>query len=528
MVRIPIITVLILVVCCGLWTGCKEEPVVTVNDDPALVLDSLETKLAWVTLRSGQERWLELTGHRADSIDFFADLRRELTSDSRIYGILKDARTHLTDELDQRRLELVLPELVRAHVDAQDITAGVADSLRDFYGTEWCRVDGRVTSLTDAARMVAYGRRRSDREAAYRGLTGLGEQMAGQVGRLIRLRNQVARRLSYNDYLSLYARANRLDLNTYVDLIQLVDSLTRPAYRRLLTELRSGFGSDDFQVWDFANRFANTLSEVDQYFPIDSQMVYARRTFEALGFPLADLPIYLHVGESQTATADLNLLYLQVPHDVRLAGRLAAGFDSYCLLIEALSGGVHATAVDQSDFLLAGQWDEGWSFATASVFRRLCLSNARLQECGAMPAGTIVRFQTARQAVDLLSLRLLLVDAMFEYEAYRSTAGDLNEVYWDLFEQYVELPAHRDLHPWAGKSELTLEPLTFFRRLEGRAAGAQTWKYLREHYASTENAELGSFLRHNYFRFGARYDWPDLVERATGQPSSAAFIAEPY
>jgi peptidyl-dipeptidase A len=511
-----------------LWTGCKEEPVVTVSDDPVMVLDSLEAKLAWVTLRSGQEKWRELTGLGADSVEFFADLRRELTSDARIYGVLKDARTHLTDELDQRRLELVLPDLVRAHVDAQDITVGVADSLRAFYGTEWCRVDGRLTSLSDAARTVAVGRRRSDREAAYRGLTGLGEQMAGQVGRLIRLRNQVARRLGYNDYLSLYARANRLDLNVYVYLIEQVDSLTRPAYRRLLTELRSGFGGDDFQVWDFANRFANTLSEADQYFPVDSQLTYARRAFEALGFPLADLPIYLRLAESQATTADLNLLYLQVPHDIRLAGRLAPGFDSYCFLMEALSKGVHATAVDQSDFLLAGQWDEGWSFATASVFRRLCLSKARMGECAAMPSGTIERFQTARRAVDLLDLRLLLVDAMFEYEAYRSTAGDLNEVYWDLFEQYVEFPAHRDLQPWAGKSELTLKPLAFFRRLEGKAAGAQTWKYLKEHYASTESAEMGSFLRHNYFRFGARYDWPDLVERATGQPSSAAFIAEPY
>ena len=509
--------------------GCREEPVVVAeDDDPAEVLDSLEIKLAWVSYRFNMERWQSLTGQAADSLEFFDRLRRDLLDDSRTYGVLKDARSKLGDELYQRRLELLLPELVRANVDAQDITSGVADSLARFFETEWRRVDGRVTTKSDAKQAMIYARRRLDREAAYRGLSAPGELVAGQVGRLVRLRNQVARRLGYNDYLSLYARANQIDLNDYESLIQRVDSLTRPAYERLLSELRSGFGSNDFEVWDFANRFANTLTESDGYFPVDSQLVFARRAFDSLGFNLDKLPIYLNLDEAAGNSADLTIITVHPPDDVRIVGHLANGYESFRLLTEKLGVAVQASAVDQHEFLLTNLTEGGWDLTTSAVFERFFTRPSWLRGNTGMSPGTIERFHTALRALELLHLRLELVDALFEYEAYRSAAGDLNELYWELFERFLDLPAHRDVQPWAGKAELCNNPMAFYRRLAGEAAGAQTWHYLDQHYTESAASELGAFLRHNYFRFGTRYEWTDLVERATGQPLTTDYLAESF
>jgi peptidyl-dipeptidase A len=313
------------------------------------------------------------------------------------------------------------------------------------------------------------------------------------MGRVFRLRNQSARRLGYNDYFSLCANVDHFELADYRALLEQVDSITRPAYDRLAAELKSGFGSDDFDLWDWDHRFANTMAEVKSETSLSPQPG-------------------VHI--------------LNAPHDVRMMGHLGDGFGSFCALMRLAGTALHAAETSQDSYFLARSDDPTRTESVAAFFEQLCSEPDWLEQYPGLTTGLVTRFARAREGIQLLRWRLLLVDAQFEYEAYRNPNQNLNTLYWRLFEEYTGLPAHDDLTPWAGKVEFVRRPLAAYHKLLGQAAAYQSLGYLKGEYGSViDNPEVGSFLTHSYFRFGARYDWRELVERATGEKLTPAYIA---
>jgi peptidyl-dipeptidase A len=54
---------------------------------------------------------------------------------------------------------------------------------------------------------------------------------------------------------------------------------------------------------------------------------------------------------------------------------------------------------------------------------------------------------------------------------------------------------------------------------------AQTISYVKQKYGPiVDNPDFGVFLRENYFRFGARYDWRELLERGTGEKLDPKYL----
>jgi peptidyl-dipeptidase A len=107
---------------------------------------------------------------------------------------------------------------------------------------------------------------------------------------------------------------------------------------------------------------------------------------------------------------------------------------------------------------------------------------------------------------------------MFEYEAYLNPNRELNRLYWDLFEQYMLLPRHEDVRPWASLIYYTTHPVYLQNYLYADMIAAQTIDALEDMYGEiVGNESFSSFLNQNYFRFGGRYEWRDLLERGTGE-----------
>ena len=79
------------------------------------------------------------------------------------------------------------------------------------------------------------------------------------------------------------------------------------------------------------------------------------------------------------------------------------------------------------------------------------------------------------------------------------------------------LPRHDDLTPWAAVTSFVRYPVWMQDHLFGKMIAAQIVDDIKRQYSTlADNLEIGSYLNQNYFRFGARYDWRDLLERGTG------------
>jgi hypothetical protein len=505
--------------------SCREQAPAKTAEDVHSALDSAEKRLTWVDYRIGQETWDQLTEGHSDSLSFFAGLRAAVLNDPSLSTVRAGDSSQLSSEQERRRFQLLRRQAATANIDQSDILKPLRDSLDRFFGEPWCQFDDHVVTPAEAAFMMTHDRRRTNRELAYRAKASPGEPVAAQIGRLFRLRNQVARREGYNDYVSYLAALYNWNIRAYETMLDRLDSVTAGPYRRLLEELRNSFGDESFDVWDWNNRFSNTVAEVDAYFPIDSQLTMARRSLEAMGFNLAKMPIYLQMETAPDSVPNVQTIAVRVPSDIRVAARLAPGLESLRALLGGLGGAVHLASVGQESELVARGLSPSWRDGMERFFGRLTVQPEWLTEYGHVPGGVVTRFSRAVEGIDLLQLRLLLVDARFELAAYRTSDRDLNDLYWQLYTDCVGLPRHDDLTPWAARVDYITSPLSCREQLLARMVAAQTRSYLVDRFGTTvDSPEIGSFLVYSFFRFGGRYDWLDMFERATDRTLSPSIL----
>lgn len=498
----------------------KQQP-----EDIHAALNRIESHLSWVDYRLGQETWREYAHGWSDSLDFFRALRASVLDDKMLTAPDATVQAQLTDEQERRRYQLLRRQAASAGLDQGENVKPLRDSLDEFFSHPWCDLGDAVVTPEEAAYVMTTDRRRSEREAAYRAMTSPGQLTAEQIARLFRVRNQVARRHGYNDYLSYLSSLYDWDTPAYQVLLGRLDSLTAGPYRRLLEELRAGFRDESFDIWDWDNRFANTLSEADEYFPVDSQLNMARRSFAAMGFNLDKMPIYIDLIPADDGRADVRTVAVRVPGDIRVVTRLTPGIPSLRRLLQGLGEAVHLASIGQESELLARGSAPVWRDGIELFFSRLPMQPEWLKEYGHVPSELVDRYVRASDAVDLLQLRLLLVDARFELEAYRNPDRDFNELYWNLYAEHAGFPQHQDLTPWAAQPEYIAAPLDSRDRLLARMVAAQTRAYLVDRFGTTvDSPEIGSFLVYSFFRFGGRYDWLEMFERATDRDLSPTVL----
>ena len=519
------ITVLTLLM--GLLSACQKQDGQTITGDTQEIVDTLAARLDVVDRRLAQETWRMAAEGQSDSLAFMTGLRRELLTNEGTFSALRGGRNRLSDDLVRRRYDLVYARMLEARLCYGHGLAKLYDSLIDFHSGNWCRFDDQVRDAADLRRLMATSDRRTDRELAFRALNTPDSRVVDQTGRLLRLRNQTAKRMGYNDCFSLLMSAANLRTDDYRRMIDDIDAVTRPAWDSLMiglqTKLQANVGQ--LEVWDWEHDFKRPVSEVNQYFPVDSQLNILRSSMAGLGFRLDALPIYMLVDTSVPERSS-TVLIVDVPDDVRVICHLTDGAAGMSRLLGQVGQALYAVSVSQEEpafkRLLSPEMLEGIRL----YFAQLVRNKQWLTTYAAVPSDVADRYLKAAHADEQYRLRMLLVGAAFEREAYDNPNQDLGMLYWRLFDSYTGLPRHDDLSPWASSVQLVDEPLGSYVALAGAVIAAQTEGALTRQYGAPVNKpDVRAFLLQNYFRFGSRYQWRELLERGTGEELSPRYLA---
>ena len=241
-------TLYAVIIIAGTGFSTRHQQAVAEMVDAASALDSIEKKMAWIDYRIGLEEWQRHLTGRSDSLEFFRRLRKSVAGEVELYEALRGSRSRLPGEIERRRYDLIYPLVVRTRVDLISSVRGLVDSLTDFFSHDWCNLGGRTVSVDRAREIMSRGRRRSQRELAFRAMSEPGDGIERQMARLFRLRNQAARRMGYNDYFSLTASLARFEVADYRRLLDQIDSITRPGYESIHRQLRASMGEDGLEV----------------------------------------------------------------------------------------------------------------------------------------------------------------------------------------------------------------------------------------------------------------------------------------
>ena len=262
----------------------------------------------------------------------------------------------------------------------------------------------------------------------------------------------------------------------------------------------------------------------------------AAETYRQLGFRsidaiLARSDLYPRKGKNQHAYA----VDIDREGDVRTFLNVERNARWMSTLLHELGHTIYQDGIDRAE-LPYDLRDDPQGFLNEG-FAMFCeqptMNPAWLSEMVGLAPSEAARLAPQMAAQDTASLlafvRWCLTIVHFERAFYADPDQDLNRLWWDLEErnQQIPRPERRDAPDWAAKVHVATAPVYYQKYLLGRLFSAQLTRKINADLGGwwEGRAKSGDFIKRELFMPGARYAWPELVERVTGQPLGVEALA---
>ena len=181
--------------------------------------------------------------------------------------------------------------------------------------------------------------------------------------------------------------------------------------------------------------------------------------------------------------------------------------------------------------------------AVAMMFGRLAYSPSWLHDVVGISDGERgaieVESRRFQRADELILSRWMQVMYRFEKSMYEDPEQDLNKLWWDLVGEYqlLKRPEGRDEADWASKVHILMSPAYYHNYMLGDLLTSQLYYHICEDVLEEDDCsdisfagreEVGEYLIENVFMPGKRYQWNEMIERATGEKLTAKYFAMQY
>jgi peptidyl-dipeptidase A len=529
-------------------------PAVSDNTRGARLLDQEETwarrnltraSLAWWTAslsgQPGDYRRME-TAERAVNRHFarpsvFRRLQR-----------LNESSTDL-DALTRRRLQRLrlAYQSKQAPVEILDQITSAEGEIQKTYSTFRSTFDGHPATDNELEDVLRIATETSRVREAWEARKQIGPVVADDLRRLAHLRNDAARAIGFADYWQAQLLLDELDPQALIKTLDEVDSSTRAPFLAMKADLdrhlakRFGVKVSALRPWHYGDPFFQETPEVfappaDPLYSEHDVVALAAETYRQLGFRnidaiLARSDLYPRDGKNQHAYA----VDIDREGDVRTCLNVERNARWMGTLLHELGHTIYQDGIDRTELPYDLRDDpQGFLNEGFAMFCEQAITNpAWLSEMVglARPEAETLGPQLATQdtASLLAFVRWCLTIVQFERGFYADPDQDLNRLWWDLEERYqhVPRPPDRDAPDWASKVHVATAPVYYQKYLLGRLFAAQLTHKMNADLGGWWDGrrQSGDYVKRELFMPGARYPWPELVERVTGQPLGVEALA---
>ena len=393
------------------------------------------------------------------------------------------------------------------------------------------------------------------REEAWLASKQVGEVVAADIIRLVKLRNEAARKVGFDNYHTLSLTTSELKVEELDGIFDELDELTRGPFAKLKAELDGrlaemyGVEVSELAPWHYHDPF---FQETPLIYGLDLDSYYADRDVKELAVRFfADIGLDV---ESIIARSDLYEREDKNPHafctdidregDVRILANLKNNEQWMGTILHELGHGVYDKFNDPKvPYLLRGPTHIFTTEAIAMFFGRLTRNAAWMEQMLEMSEAQRIEIEEVSskysQLQQLIFARWVLVMYNFEKQLYANPDQELNSLWWEMVEQYqfVKKPKDRVAPDWAAKIHFAIAPCYYHNYMLGELLASQlhhhlVYKVLKlksdEDVSYVGQRKLGEFLRKKIFEPGAVYRWDDMIERATGEPLTPKYFVSQF
>ncbi|HYO26310.1 MAG TPA: M2 family metallopeptidase [Lacipirellulaceae bacterium] len=497
-----------------------------------------------------------------DDADFAAKQRAQDELDAALadperFAALEALRHEaIADPLLARQVQILYLTYLEKQAPAallQKITAR-SNAIEKAFNVFRARVDGRELTDSEVKKVLTSSSNASEREAVWRASKNVGPAVADHLKELVLLRNEVATRVGYKNYHVMQLALNEQDQARVIALFDELDALTRAPFEAAKQEIDARLAQQfripvaDLRPWHYHDPFFQEAPAVfgtslDEVFQSVDVPRLCRDFYAGIGLPVDDVLASSDLYERSGKSPHAFCTDIDRNGDVRVLANIVPNEQWTGTMLHELGHAVYSSKniPPSMPYLLRSDAHILCTEGVAMMFERFSKSGDWLVAMGVhVPDVAAYNAAAARLRRDQLLIfsRWCQVMLRFEKALYENPNQDLNDLWWDLVEQYQGLrrPARRDAPDYASKIHVVSAPAYYHNYMLGQLFACQVHRTIAREVLGAEDAAsayysrnpaVGKFMTERVFAPGRSMPWDELTRHATGEALNAeAFAAE--
>jgi peptidyl-dipeptidase A len=495
----------------------------------------------------------------------YDQLRQYQIEIRRIYGNPQDyaliGQIRGSGQIEDARLRRQLDKLYYSYLQNQiepdllkkivDLDTRIQQNYSSFRGT----LEGGEVTNSEIYTILTTEKDSRTRELAWRASKQVGEAIIDDFLQLVKLRNEAARRLGFDNFHTLSIITSEQRVEELDTIFAELDRLTYEPFVRLKGELdrilAEGYGltPKNLMPWHYHDPFFQRTplvyaQDLDLYYEDEDVKELARDYYAGIGLPVDDI----------LSRSDLYDRKGKYPHafshdvdrrgDVRILCNLQNTERWMETILHELGHAVYSKYHNPNEpWLLREPAHSFTTEAVAMFFGRLSRNPVWMQQMLGLTRKQRANIQEVSrkylQFQQVLFARWAMVMYHFEKQLYADPDQDLNSLWWDLVETYqlVKRPPGPPDAGWASKLHFTSAPCYYHNYMLGELLASQLHHHIvhtvlglesDRHVSYVGDKAIGDYLRRNVLGPGARYHWNDMIARATGEPLTAKYFVRQF
>jgi len=440
------------------------------------------------------------------------------------------------------------PELLKQIVE---LGTEIEKNFSTFRGT----IDGEKVTDNQIKEILKTQTDSAKRQKAWLAGKEVGQVVATDLIRLVKLRNEAARKLGFENFHTLSLTAAEQDVKELDKIFVELYELTNEPFAELKAELDEILAGEcsvkvsELMPWHYHDPFFQETPlvydvDLDAYYQEKDVKELATKFYAGIGLPveaiLANSDLYEREGKNPHAfSTDIDR-----EGDVRILCNLKNNETWMETILHELGHATYDKCHGKDvPYLLRQPAHIFTTEAIAMFFGRLSRNPAWMQEMLELTDEQRIEIENVSikyaRLKQLIFARWAMVMYDFEKQLYADPDQDLNRLWWRTVEKYqlVKSPPGRDMPDWAAKIHFTIAPCYYHNYMLGELFASQLHNHLVHNVLKLESdknvsyvgrKKAGDFITEKIYKANAIYKWNRMIERATGEPLTPKYFVAQF
>jgi len=502
-----------------------------------------------------------LTGSKED-FDAYAETElklRTIYSNEEDFKYLSDLKNsgQITNLKLKRQLDLLYNGYLSNQIEPELLKQIVEKStaVENKFNVYRAKIAQREVTDNEIKEILRKEADTDKRREAWLASKQVGQQVAADIIELVKLRNQAAVKLGFENFYLMSLTLSEQNLTELTAIFDELAALTDEPFRALKHELddtlarRYDIAAENLMPWHYHDPFFQEGPmvydvDLDKYFERSDVKQLARNFYHGINLPVDDILARSDLYEKRGKNPHAFCISIDREKDVRILANLKNDESWMETMLHELGHAVYdANLSPDLPFLLREPAHIFTTEAIAMFFGRLSRNAFWLQEVVNLSDGQRdeihAQVQKTLRLKQLVFARWCQVMFRFEQELYANPDQDLNALWWTLQEKYqfIKKPENRNAPDWAAKIHLSSSPVYYHNYMLGELLASQLHGFIVKRILQNDaNAgvsfvreqRVGDFLKEKVFGPGSTYPWNEMIERATGENLTATYFVDQF